>query len=114
MNGKPLESLIDKAKEKTDDLDVKQALALALLEVISEIKTITEFRSNRQLKSISLLQTDEILKEMIQPYIENKKHYKRKYMKEMLSLAKDISKSLGNIVLNDERSLLDKMFHKNR
>lgn len=59
------------------------ALSKALEKLTDLFTAITEF-SNKELKSISLLQTNKYLKDLLSFYVLNKKHVKRKYAKEIL------------------------------
>lgn len=86
----------------------EKALAKALSELTVYFKEITEF-STKELKAISLLQTDQFLAKLLEFYVINKKHVKRKYSKEILKAFEMCSREP-----KIDKSLVDSFFHRNR
>jgi len=105
MSNNPLFS--DK-KDKKVESQTELVLAQSLKEMVELFKGITEF-NNRQLLPISLLQTDKYFAELLSFYIENKKHIKRKYAKEIIIIFEHIAKTIG-ARLNDSQLESEKGF----
>ena len=83
-------------KEKKTEIELAQSLNT----LTNLLKEITEF-SSYELKSISLLQSDKYLKELLTFFIANKKHIKRKYSKEILDALDKISTAIANTMNSD-------------
>ena len=83
------------------------ALSEALKILTDKFNEITEFNKH-ELKAISLLQTDEYLKELLDFYLPNKKHLKRKYAVEILK-AFDMCSRERQL----EKGFIDKIIHRN-
>ncbi len=64
-----------------------------LQQILDSIKEITEF-NERELKAISILETDPFFEEYLRFFILNKKHVKRKHAKELLEALRNISDSM--------------------
>lgn len=111
-----LRELLDKDKEvkNTTTQDIKEALALALLNLIDELKKATSYSSKKELKAISFLQTDKIFSMMLEPFVFNKKFYKRKYTKELMKIIRDVAKAIGNIEATEKEGFLKGIFNKER
>lgn len=74
----------------------KDSRLLDIVEKLVDILgTITEFNTS-ELMAISVLQTDKYYTEILDFYIRNKKHIKRKHAKEILEALNKISLNLGN------------------
>lgn len=91
--------------DQTNPKDIALSKALELLTHLFD--NITEF-SKTELKSISLIQNDKYMKDMLTFFLENKKHLKRKYSKEILKAFEMCSRDY-----NPNKSLMDKMFKRN-
>lgn len=81
-----------KKENKTEDV-----LLRSLWLIINELKDITEFKTN-ELKSLSFLQTDKYMQEILRFYVKNKKHVKRKHAREILEALEKISTAIANSV----------------
>lgn len=86
-------SLFDQNNKNSKSSPIDETIANSLRDLIELLKNVTEFKPN-ELKAISLLQTDEYLKNMLDFYILNKKHIKRKHSKEILEAIKYLSEAL--------------------
>lgn len=64
-----------------------------LQQILNSINEITEF-NERELKAISILETDPFFQEYLEFFIDNKKHVKRKHARELLESLKAIAESL--------------------
>lgn len=95
-------------KPAMEDSEKEKAIAKALRDLTSYFKDITEF-SERELKAISLLSTDKYLSEMVEQYILNKKHVKRKHSKEILKALELCTKESST-----NKKLLDTLLHRER
>ena len=91
--------------DQTNPKDVALSKALELLTQL--FNNITEFNKT-ELKSISLIQNDRYMKDMLTFFLQNKKHLKRKYSKEILKAFEMCSRDY-----NPNKSLIDKMFKRN-
>ena len=89
------DDIFESVERKQDKMDV--ALASSLKILIGYVKEITEF-NNSELKAISLIQTDKYLKKMLEYYVKNKKHLKRRHSKEIMKALENVS---GNIHSNN-------------
>ena len=89
---KTAELLKLKDLEKDDPMDL--ALGNALENMTELFKGITQFTRN-ELKSISMLQPDKYLNVLIAYWIDNKKHIKRKYSKEIQTIVKYITTDIN-------------------
>lgn len=106
MPNNPLFS--DKKQEIKKESQTEIVLAQSLKKMVDLFEGITEF-NNRQLLPISLLQTDKYFAELLKFYIQNKKHVKRKYAKEIIIIFEHISKTIG-ARLNDNSLESEKGF----
>jgi len=61
--------------------------------ILDSLDKITEF-NDRELKAISILETDPFFKEYLDFFIQNKKHIKRKHSKEILRALANIASTL--------------------
>ena len=61
--------------------------------ILDSLDKITEF-NDRELKAISILETDPFFKEYLDFFIQNKKHIKRKHSKEILQALANIASTL--------------------
>lgn len=88
-------SIFKKLEQKTSNPNEKM-LGKALLGLVDELKQITEF-GERELKILSLFSHDNIIQELLlEYYLPNKKHRKRKHAPEILKAMKYIAKSIGS------------------
>jgi len=78
---------------KSANVNEKIKIIELLQSLVNSIENITEF-SERELKSISILETDPFFEEYLKFFIDNKKHVKRKHAKELLESLKAIAESL--------------------
>lgn len=78
-----------------NETDKKQIIEL-LTRILSDLESITEF-NDRELKAISILETDPYFKEYLDFFIQNKKHIKRKHSKEILEALRVIANGLSNM-----------------
>lgn len=62
--------------------------------LLEKIESITEF-NDRELMSISMLQNDIYLSNLLNFYVNNKKHLGRKHSKELLTALAEIGKILN-------------------
>jgi argininosuccinate lyase len=86
-------SIFQPVQQKTNEIDSKIANTLDLL--IKGILNITEF-NEKELKAISILQTDYRMKKYLAGYLSNKKHIKRKHSDELIKALKTISESISH------------------
>lgn len=91
-------SLFKNIIQKSQTEENRDTLAKALETLIIAITNITEY-SQRELKAISILSTNRYIKEMLELYVPNKKHLKRKHSLELLKSLKYVSQALS--VSND-------------
>ena len=82
------------------------AIAKALKGLTAKIDDITEFNT-KELRAISILQTDKIYKKMFTFYLVNKKHLKRQFAKELLKFY-ELSTKEGI----DKKHLLDRILRR--
>lgn len=75
-------------KESEDD-----KIYQLLNRILDSLDKITEF-NDRELKAISILETDPFFKEYLDFFIQNKKHIKRKHSKEILRALANIASTL--------------------
>jgi len=94
-----------KGIDQVNPKDIALSKALELLTHLFD--NITEFNKT-ELKSISLIQNDKYMKDMLTFFLENKKHLKRQYSKEILKAFEMCSRDY-----NPDKSLIDKMFRRN-
>ena len=79
------------------------------LELLSRLfDNITEFNKS-ELKSISLLQNDKYMSDMLVFFLQNKKHLKRQYSKEILKAFEMCSREY-----TPDKTLMDKIRHRER
>lgn len=64
-----------------------------LQQILNSINEITEF-NERELKAISILETDPFFQEYLEFFIDNKKHVKRKHARELLESLKAIAEAI--------------------
>ena len=93
--------------ENVDQQNPKDIALSKALELLTHLfDNITEFNKS-ELKSISLLQNDKYMKDMLVFFLGNKKHLKRKYSAEILKAFEMCSRDY-----NPEKSLTDKIFRR--
>lgn len=81
--------------KKIDENEKNEKQIIQLLtRILTDLEGITEF-NERELKAISILETDPFFKEYLDFYILNKKHIKRKHSKEILEALKTVASSLS-------------------
>lgn len=76
-----------------------QNLGKALDKLIDLLSNVTELTQD-ELKAYTLFQDDDIVQELMKEYLPNKKHLKRKFVKEILLALKEIASAIsatGNI-----------------
>lgn len=85
-------SLFESISENKDNTTKRDLLILDLLkDLMVEVKGITEVNQN-ELKALSLIESDEFLKDLLSFYSSNKKHVKRKYSKEIIQIFEEMVK----------------------
>ena len=99
------ENIFNKVNQQNPK-DLALSKALELLTHLFD--NITEFNKS-ELKSISLLQNDKYMKDMLTFFLLNKKHLKRKYSAEILKAFEMCSRDY-----NPDKSLMDKIIHRDR
>jgi len=99
------ENIFNKVNQQNPK-DIALSKALELLTHLFD--NITEFNKS-ELKSISLLQNDKYMKDMLVFFLGNKKHLKRKYSAEILKAFEMCSRDY-----NPDKSLMDKILHRER
>lgn len=80
------------------DNPMNDALGIALKDLVKMLGEITEF-SNRELTSISMLQTNPYMKKLLAFRIKNKKHRKRRHAKEILEGLERVANAIGGVNL---------------
>ncbi|MBY9008139.1 MAG: hypothetical protein KGD63_15470 [Candidatus Lokiarchaeota archaeon] len=85
-----------------------EALSKAVELLTHLFDNITEFNKS-ELKSISLLQNDKYMKDMLTFFLLNKKHLKRQYSKEILKAFEMCSRDY-----TPDKTLMDKILRRDR
>lgn len=84
-----------------------KALSEALKILTDKFEQITEF-STKELKALSIIQTDKYLEGLITFYVANKRHVKRKYASEILKAFEMCSRE------KTDKGLMDKILRRER
>jgi hypothetical protein len=74
--------------------NLENSLADSLNKLVEMLEGITEYSAN-ELKALSILQSDRYLAAMLQNFVLNKKHVKRKHAAEILQALKHIAETIA-------------------
>lgn len=85
------------------DSQLDKSIGAGIEKLADMIDDITEY-SQRDLLALSMIMTDKIMYKLVKFYIANKKHYKRKFSKELLEAFKCLTEN------SKSQSLLQKLF----
>lgn len=99
--------------EQINSSDSEKALSDAIDKLVKEFSIAKNF-NKRQIKAMSLLQTNRVCREIIVYWINNMKHLKGNYRKSCEKLLKEGFRSLGNIIKTEKEGFLSNLFHRNR
>lgn len=97
-------SLFESVKENNDNTTKRDVMILDIVkQLLEEVKGITEVNTN-ELKALSLIESDEFLKDLLVYYSKNKKHVKRKFSKEIIEVFQEMVKALQFSALSSQNN----------
>jgi len=105
------ETSFRKVIDNTQESKTQIVIANSIEKIVKFFENITDFNS-RELKAISILITNKYYANLLNFYIANKKHIKRKHAKEILEALKIISEPLKIQENDKESNLLERILRK--
>lgn len=87
---------------------LEKAVANSLSKLVNYLDNLTEY-GNRELKSISVIENDKYLRNLLTKYEKNKKHVNRKFSKEILKAIKLISNYQSK---DDNSGIFSRLFNR--
>lgn len=110
---KELSSCIENKESDSLNSLSEKTLSNAVDHLIGEFTVITNL-NKREIKSISMLQSDIILKEITDKWIENRKHLKGIYGKQLHKLIIKGFEGIGNIIQTEKQGLFQNIFNRDK
>jgi len=113
QESKELSTLIENKENDSINSLSEKTLSKAVELLIKEFTRITNL-NKREIKAISILQVDDTFKEITDIWIENRKHLKGNYGKQLHKLIKKGFEGIGNIIQTEKQGLFQNIFNRDK